>query len=202
MMPRESIFQALQTHNALVDVSLDNMATIQPTDSQHAARAKLLRGEHCFILMGTTAGSAISMARIAAVRPNNLEWVKGQPTRISAEVDYMMPVRRVLGAYLKKPELFQAPIAWLFSSDPSSVSSTFIRQGISVALQHLCIELRIGREPGFYEPSPSSLVPEYGCTVVAVHHPMGLSEVYVGQRLAYPKACSGALAFAKGSLCS
>lgn len=200
MMPKESIFQALQTHNALIDVSLGNPATIEPTDRQHAARAKLLRGEHCFILMGTTAGSAISMAKIAAIHPHDLEWVKGQPTKISSGVDYMIPVRRVLGTYLKKPELFQAPVAWLFSSDPSSVSSSFIRQGISTALQHLCIELRIGREPGFYEPSPSSLVPEYGCTVVAVRHPMGLSEVYLGQRLAYPKACSGALASVKESL--
>jgi hypothetical protein len=196
MMPKESIFQPLEAYDTLVEVSFGSLITLEPAENHHAVRARLSKGEHCFILMGTIAGSAVAVAKIAAILPSNLEVLHGKPTGILTDVDYMTSVRRVLAAYLKRPGLYQAPVAWLFSDDPNSASCAFIRRGISKALQHLCIELQFGQQCCSY----GSAVSNCGCTVVAVRHPMGLSEVYVDGRLAYPKAPSGALAFVKASL--
>jgi hypothetical protein len=196
MMPKESIFQPLQAHDSLVEVPLGSLVTLELADNHHAVRARLSKGEHCFILMGTVAGSAVAMSTIAAILPSDLEFLHGKLAKIPADVDYMISVRRVLAACFKRPDLYQASVAWLFSSDPNSASCAFIRRGISKALQHLCIELRFGQQSCSY----GSAVSNCGCTVVAVRHPMGLSEVYVDGRLAYPKAPSGALAFVKESL--
>jgi hypothetical protein len=196
MMPKESIFQRLEEYDTLVEVPLGSLATLEPADNHHAVRARLSKGEHCVILMGTFAGSAVAVAKIAAIHSSDLEVLLGKPTGISTDVDYMTSVRRVLAAYLKRPDLYRAPVAWLFSDDPSSASCAFIRGGISKALQHLCIELRCGQQLCSY----GTAISRYGCTVVAVRHPIGLSEVYVDGRLAYPKAPSGALAFVRESL--
>jgi hypothetical protein len=196
MMPKESIFQPLEAYDALVEVPMGGLVTLEPAENHYAVRARLSKGEHCFILMGTIAGSAVAIAKIAAIHPGNLEILHGKPSGIAADVDYMVSVRRVLAACLKRPDLYQAPVAWLFSSDPNSASCAFIRRVISKALQHLCIELRFGQQSCSYGSAVSSC----GCTVVAVRHPTGLSEVYVDGRLAYPKAPSGALAFVKESL--
>jgi hypothetical protein len=199
-MHRESISHTLQRHDAVIDVPLSGLVTLEPADSRHAIRANLLRGEHCFILMGTTARSAIAMAKIAAIHANNLDTVQGKPTRISTNVDYMVSVRRVLGAYLKQPDRFQAPVAWLISGDPSSVSCNLIRHGITTALQHLRIGLHVGPDLGYHTSSQPTPVLDHGSTVIVVRHPMVISELYVDERLAYPKACSGALASVRQSL--
>jgi hypothetical protein len=201
-MSEDSICQVLRARNALVDVEQGGLVILESIDDQRAIRTQLVKGDHCFILMGTVVGSAVSMANIAAIDTSDLDIVQGQPMRISTDVDYMVSVRTIIGAYLKKPEVFQAPVAWLFSSSSESASCGLIRHGISKVLQHLHIELQVGRDYHGYGPSPSLLALRYACTVVVVRHQTVVSEVYVEECLAYPEVCSGALTLAKQSLCN
>jgi hypothetical protein len=150
--------------------------------------------------MGTIIGSAIIMANIAAVDTSDLTITRGPPVRISTEVDYIVSVRKLLGTYLKKPELFQAPVAWLFSSNPDSASYGLIQRRISKVLQHLHVELRVGREYCCYDPSHPLLALGYEYTVVAVRHQTVLPGIYVEGCLVYPKVYSGALTLVKESL--
>jgi hypothetical protein len=108
MMPEASILQHLEACGALVDVQLGGHLTLEPKEHIHAVSSQLFRGEHCFVLMGASHGSAISMARIAAIETIDLEVVKRQPKRISTDVDYMVSIRSVLGAYLQRPDLFSS----------------------------------------------------------------------------------------------
>jgi hypothetical protein len=110
-MSEDSIYQVLRARNALVDVEQGGLVILESTDDQHAIRTQLVKGDHCFILMGTVVGSAVSMANIAAIDTSHLDIVQGQPMRISTDVDYMVSVRTIIGAYLRKPEVFQAPVA-------------------------------------------------------------------------------------------
>jgi hypothetical protein len=200
-MSEESIFQTLRTRHALVDVEQGGLVILDSADDQRAIRAQLVDGDHCFVLMGTVVGSAISMAKIAAIDASDLDIVPGRPVRILTDVDYMVSGRPILRAYLKKPEVFQAPVAWLFYSNSESASCDLIRSGISKVLQHLHIELQIGRDYHGYVPSPPLLALHYACTVVAVRHQTLLSEVYVEECLGYPKVYSGDLTLVKQSLC-
>jgi hypothetical protein len=199
-MSEDSTFQMLRTRDALVDVEQGGLVILESADDQRAIRAQLIKGDHCFILMGTVVGSAVSMANIAAIATSDLYIVQGRPVRITTDVDYMVSVRTILGAYLKKPEVFRAPVAWLFSSSSEGASSGLIRRGISKVLQHLHIELQFGRDYYLCGPSPSLFDLHYAYTVVAVRHQTVLSEVYVEGRLVYPKVYSGALTLVKQSL--
>jgi hypothetical protein len=105
-----------------------------------------------------------------------------------------------LELYLKKPEVFRAPVAWLFSSSSESASCGLIRRGISKVLQHLHIELQLGPDYYLYGPSPSLFDLHYACVVVAVRHQTVLSENNVEECLVYPKVYSGALTLVKQSL--
>jgi hypothetical protein len=200
-MSEDSIYQVLRARDALVDVEQGGLVILESTDDQRAIRAELVKGDHCFVLMGTVVGSAVSVANIAAIDTSDLDIVQGRPTRISTPVDYMVAVRTILGAYLKKPEVFQAPVAWLFSGSSESASCGLIRRGILKVLQHLHIELQVGRDYHGYSPSPSLLALHYACTVVVVRHQTVLSEVYVEECLVYPKVYSGALTLVKQSFC-
>jgi hypothetical protein len=199
-MSDDSIFQMLRTRDALVDVEQGGLVILESADDRRAIRAQLVKGDHCFVLMGTVVGSAVSMANIAAIATSDLDIVQGRPVRISTDVDYMVSVRTILGAYLEKPEVFRAPVAWLFSSSSESASCGLIRRGISKVLQHLHIELRLGRDYYLCGPSPSLFALHYACTVVAVRHQTVLSEIYVEECLVYPKVYSGALTLVKQSL--
>jgi hypothetical protein len=145
----------------------------------HMLSARSFRGEHCFVLMGTSHGAAVSMAKFAAIETSDLGIVKRQSTIILTDVDYMVSVRSVLGVYLKRPELFYDPAAWLFSSDLDDLWCDIIQQRIPTVLQHLHIELRT---------SLSTLSPDHSCSVTAICHPEGLCEVYVDECLAVPNA--------------
>jgi hypothetical protein len=200
-MSGDSIYQVLPARNALVDVEQGGLVILESTDDQRAIRAQLVKGHHCFVLMGTIVGSAVSMANITAIDTSDPDIVQGRPMSISIDVDYMVSVRTILGAYLRKPEVFQAPVAWLFSSSSESASCGLIRRGISKVLQHRHIELQVGRDYHGYSPSLSLLALHYACTVVIVRHQTVLSKIYVEECLVYPKVCSGALTLAKQNLC-
>jgi hypothetical protein len=193
MMPEASIFQRLDACDALVDVQLGRLVTLEPEGYTYAVRSQLLRGEHCFVMMGTSHGSAISMAKIATVETSDLKVVEGQPTRVSTDVDYMIAVRSVVGAYLKRPKLFCLPVAWLFSSDLDDSWCNIIQQRISTALQHLHIELKVGQghPRGGISLSTHSL--HHSCSVTAICHPEGLWKVYVDECLAVPIMQLGSL---------
>jgi hypothetical protein len=199
-MSEDSIFQMLRTRGALVDVEQGGCVILASADDQRATRTQLVEGDHCFVLMGTVVGSAVSMANIAAIDTSNLVIVQGRPVRISTDVDYMVSVRTILGAYLEKPELFRAPVAWLFSTKSESASCGLIRRGISKVLQHLHIELQAEQDYYGYSPSPSLSALHYVCTVVVVRHRTALSEVYVEECLVYPKVYSGPLTLVRESL--
>lgn len=83
-------------------------------------------------LMGTSHGSAIIMAKIAALEISDLGAVKGQATIVPTDVDYMVSVRNVLGVYLERPEIFYTPIGWLFSNDLDDPWRTTIQRRISI----------------------------------------------------------------------
>lgn len=193
MMPEASIFQRLEACDALVDVQLGGLVTLEPEGHIYAVRSQLLRGEHCFVLMGTSHDSAISMVKIATIETSDLEIVEGQSTRISADVNYMVSVRSVLGAYLKRPKLFYAPVAWLFPSDLDDSWCNIIQQRISTVLQHLHIELKVGQVYPCSGTSLSTLSPDNSCSVTAICYPEGLCEVYVEECLAVSIVRSGFL---------
>lgn len=67
MMPEASLPQRLEACDAPVDVQLGELVTLEPEQDTHAVSSKLLKGEHCSVLMSTSQGSAISMAKIAAI---------------------------------------------------------------------------------------------------------------------------------------
>jgi len=137
IMPEASLPQRLEACDAPIDVQLGELVTLDPEPHTHAVSLKLLRGQHCFVFMGTSHGSAISMTRIATIETGDLVVVKGQSTIISADVDYIISVRSVLGAYLKRPELFYAPVAWLFSSNLDDPWRTIIQRRILTSFR-LC----------------------------------------------------------------
>jgi hypothetical protein len=199
-MFEHSILQKLRTRDALTDVKRGGFVVLESVDDRRAIRTQLLKGDHCFILMGTIIGSAIIMANIAAVDTSDLDIMQGPPVRVSTEVDYMVSVRKLLGTYLKKPDLFRAPVAWLFSSNPDSASYGLIQRRISKVLQHLHIELQVGREYYCCGSSHPLLALGYEYTVVAVRHQTVLPEIYVEGCLVYPKVYSGALTLVKESL--
>lgn len=176
-----------------MDVQLGELVTLEPGCHQYVACSQLLRGEHCFVLMGTRHGSAISMAKIAAIKTSGLRVAMGQPTEILTGVDYMVSVRSVLGAYMKRPELFNAPVAWLFSSDLDDAWCDIIQQRISTVLRHLHIELKIGQDYSCSGTSWLTFSPDHSCSVTATCHPERLCDVYVEECLAAPIVKSGVL---------
>ena len=112
-----TILRRLEACDTPVDVQPGGPVTLEPEHHTRAVSLQLRKGEHCFMLMGTSPGSAIIMAKIAAFETSGLEAVEGQSTIVPTDVDYMASVRNVIGAYLKRPEMFYTPIGWLFSSD-------------------------------------------------------------------------------------
>jgi hypothetical protein len=52
-MSEESNFQVLRNRDALVDVEQGGLVILKSADDQRAIRAQLVKGDHCFVLMGT-----------------------------------------------------------------------------------------------------------------------------------------------------
>lgn len=191
-MPEVSLLQRLEACDVPVDVQLGELVTLEPEHHTHAVSLQLRKGEHCFVLMGTGHGSAISMAKIAAIETSGLRVVEGQPTIVPTDVDYMVSVRIVLGAYFKRPEMFHTPVGWLFSSDLDDPWRTIIQQRISTALQHLHIELKVGQSYHCSNTSLSTNSLDHSRSVTAICHAKGLCEVYVEGYLSSLFAESGA----------
>lgn len=161
-----------------VDVQLGGFVTLEPENHTHAVSLQLRKGEHCFALMGTRHGSAISMAKIAAIETSGLGFMEGQSTIVPTDVDYMVSVRNVLGAYLKRPEMFHTSVGWLFSSDLDDPWRTIIQERISTVLQHLHIEFRVGQKYHSSDTSLSTRSLDHSRLVTAICHAKGLCEVY------------------------
>jgi hypothetical protein len=194
-MPEVSILQRLKACDMPADGQLGGLVTLEPGHHTHAVSLQLRKREHCFVLMGTGHGSAISMAKIAAIETSGLRVLEGQPTIVPTDVDYMVSVRIVLGACLKRPEMFHTPVGWLFSSDLDDPWRTIIQQRVSTVLQHLHIELKVGQQ---YECSDTSLFTrslDHSRSVTAICHAKGLCEVYIEECLANPVVESGAPTF-------
>jgi len=192
-MSEISILRRFEACAMPVDVQLGGIVTLEPANHTHAVSLQLRKGEHCFALMGTGHGSAISMAIIAAIETSDLGVMEGQPTIVPPDVDYMVPVRNVLGAYLKRPEMFHTSVGWLFSSDLDGPWRTIIQQRISTVLQHLHIEFRVGQKYHSSDTTLSTRSLDHSRSVTAICHAKGLCEVYVEGYLATPVEESGAL---------
>jgi hypothetical protein len=195
IMPEISILQRLEACDVPVDIQSGGLVTLEPEHHTHAVSLQLRTGEHCFVLMGTGHGSAISMAKIAAIETSGLRVVEGQPTIVPTDVDYMVSVRIVLGACFKRPAMFHTPVGWLFSSDLNDPWRTIIQQRISTVLQHLHIELKVGQQYHCSKTSLSTHSVDNSRSVTAICHAKGLCEVYVEECLANPVAESGAPTF-------
>jgi hypothetical protein len=89
-MSGDSIFRMLRTRDALVDVEQGGPVILESADCQRAVRTQLVEGNHCFVLMGTVVGCAVSMANIAAIDTSDLDIVQGRPVRTSTDVDFFV----------------------------------------------------------------------------------------------------------------
>jgi hypothetical protein len=108
-MPEDSIFQMLRTRDALVDVERGGLVILKSADDRRAIRAQLVKGDHCFVLMSTVVGSAVSMANVAAIANSDMDVVQGRPVRISTDVDCMVSVRTILGALSEEARGLSSP---------------------------------------------------------------------------------------------
>jgi hypothetical protein len=102
MMPEASILQRPEAFDALVDVQLGELVTLELGHHTHNVSSQLFRRQHCFVLMGTSYGCAMSKAKVAAIETSNLGILKGQSTMIATDVDYVVSVRSVVRVHLKE----------------------------------------------------------------------------------------------------
>jgi hypothetical protein len=202
-MATRSIYRKLDDQRAILNVPMDHAKTLRPQDPRAAIGVQISDGSFCLIMMGITLKAAITMAHIARVDPSgyisgsSLQSTKREVTTTTSEVHYMDLLRKVVDASLKEPELYQMPLAWgVFGlckdKCEDDVVIKNIRERMARVFQHLGVNLGVS----FYEMVPRPATPSCltGRTVVVVRYESEIPEIYVGNRLMYPKDHSGSLA--------
>jgi len=94
-MPGVLILQRLEACDAPVDVQPGGLVILEPEHHTHAVSFQLRRREHYFVLMGTSQGSVVIITKIAAFETSGLGAVKGLPTMVPTNVDYMVSENNV-----------------------------------------------------------------------------------------------------------
>lgn len=109
----------------------------------------------------------------------------------------MSLLRLMISIFLKEKELFQPPLAWGISSHhrKDGFQSNHLAERISRVFQHLRVHLQI-----ILCCASATQFPQDGHAVVAVRHESELPEIYVRNRLIYPRVHPGSLALMSSRL--
>jgi hypothetical protein len=202
-MATRSIYRKLDDQKAIPNVPMDHTKTSRPQDPRAAISVQILDGSSCLIMMGTAPKAANTMAHIARVEPsgctsgNSLQSTKREVTTTISDVHYMDLLRKFVDASLKEPELYQMPLAWgvfgLFKDKCEyDVVIKNIQERMIRVFQHLGVNLGVSFYEMFSTPAIPSCLTER--TVVVVRCESEIPEIYVRNRLMYPKDHSGSLA--------
>lgn len=174
-----SLFRKLDGRRAIVTVAIDRVEVLRPRDARYSIGVQSLIGCSCLVLMGTRPDSAIMMTVISAS---------------DGEEHHMSLVRQMISIFIKEQELFQLPVAWgVFSHHHKNGSPfNYLAERTLRVFQHIHLELQI-----FFCGSDAAVAapPLLGRqTILAVRHEVELPEIYIDNRLMYPRVHSGSLA--------
>lgn len=175
----KSVFQELHHREAILTVAKDQLIVLRPNDTQCAIGVQDLGRYCCLVLMGTTSRPAIIMAQISTS---------------DGDEHYMSIVRLMIGIFIEEQELFQLPHVWgIFGHgrkrDPQI---DLLTQRTSRVFQHLDVQFETAFQAS---PLPDAARPlRNKVVVVAVRHELQPPEIYVRDRLLYPKVHTGSLA--------
>jgi hypothetical protein len=199
-MATKSIFQKLEDREAILRVPRDHVEVLKPQYTKAAIGVRNLDGCSCLVLMGTSPKSAIIMTHISTflsgkyTTSSGSERAKRGVTTSEGEVHYMKLLRRMVGVFIQGQELFQLPFAWGIFHRHHKVGTRLnhlVERTLKV-FQHLGVKLQIC----FCDLGSATVVqssPERR-SVVAVRNEGELPEIYVDNRLVYPRVHSGSLA--------
>lgn len=158
------------------------MGVLRSQDTKNAIGVRDLNGCSCLVLMGTGPKSAIITAHISIT---------------DSEEHYMSLLRLMISIFLKEQELFQLPLAWGIFSHHRKDGFQFnhLAERTLRVFQHLRVHLQI-----IICGASATQFPHDGYAVVAVRHEPELPEIYVKNRLIYPRVHSGSLALISNRL--
>lgn len=197
-MSKPSIYHRLNENNAILSVFKDQVNILKSEDPWSAIGTYDLDGCSCLLVMGTTPGSAILVARIGYLPigfagSSHLGSLGRPLSTPNYDEHYMSLVRMVINTMMSNPKLFQLPIVCgIFGQHKDDVPLEHLRKRTTKVFSHLNISLlsslyEIEHLNGLQRSSGKS-------TVVAVQHPAKMPELYIGNCLVYPATYSGSLA--------
>lgn len=199
-MATKSIFQKLDDRDAIFRVPRDQVKVLRPQYTKTAIGVRNLDGCSCLVLMGTSPKSAIMMIHISTSLSGGYttgsasERPKRGVAMSDSEVHYMKLLRRMVDVFLQEQELFQLPLAWGIFHHHHKDGTPFnhlVERTLKI-FQHLCVKLQICLCDLRSATAVQSL-PDRP-SVVAARHEAELPEIYVDNRLVYPRVHSGSLA--------
>jgi hypothetical protein len=199
-MATKSIFQKLEDQEAIFRVPRDHVKVLKPQYTKAAIGVRNLDGCSCLVLMGTSLKSAIIMTHISTflsgehTTGSSSERAKRGVTTSEGEVHYMELLRRMVGVFIQEQELSQLPFAWgiFHRHDKDGIPLNHLVERTWKVFQHLGVKLQI-----FFCDIGSATVAQSSPErqpVVAVRHEAEVPEIYVDNRLVYPRVHSGSLA--------
>jgi hypothetical protein len=197
-MLRTSIYRRLIDFHSILDVSKHHIRILKQGDPWPAIGMRDLDGSPCLLVMGTSPGYSILIARMDRYLPDRLagsshpEGVDISATMSNAEENYMSVVPAVISMVIGNPGEFELPIAQdIFGHNKGDGVLHYMMQRLRQVFEHLNIGLAFSS----YE------VQDYhggqqlsGEVVAAMHCSTLVPELYVGNRLVYPTDYSGSLA--------
>lgn len=197
-MTTKSIFQKLNSRDAILNVLRDQVMVLRPGDTRSAIGTRGLDGSSCLVLMGTIPNSAIMMAHISlalpggCVRDISLESPEDKLTE-SDDGSYDSLLQMMVSIFVKEQEQFQLPLAWVDFNCHARNGCPPVHQmeSISKIFQHLHIELHLSI-CGSSSERAAQLSHERA--ILAVRNETEIPELYIENRLVYPKVHSGSLA--------
>ncbi|KAM0721502.1 hypothetical protein Q7P37_002426 [Cladosporium fusiforme] len=183
-----SIFETLRERGAILEVPKNAVHTLKTHDKPRAIGARELDRGACLVLVGTTSGSAIAMAHIDASHAGShlqgitADTAGSRQLALAREMHYMELFRKALHGFLREPELFQMPLAWvIFGQHEDDTAFKNLQERTSNIFKHLNVRLSVlscGRK------SAASTHPQRGKgSVVAVRHGDEATEIYIGDDL-------------------
>jgi len=198
-MATRSVFEEFDNQDAILDVPGNEVLILRPQDSKSTIGTQRFNGHACLVLMGTSPGSAVIMARfdcISAGRSSS-EIIPGSEEEKSflaeVEVDYMKMLRKVVKLFLDEHDLLRLPLAWLvLHHHDYPALSALLREKTVKIFQHLRIQTGVSICNESTIRAVSQQPPKF--KVFAVRSEAGVPEIHVGDDLVYPKVHSGSLA--------
>jgi hypothetical protein len=198
-MASRSGFEKLDNEGAILDVPRTQVSILRPQDHQSAIGTGDFNGHACLVLMGTSPRSAVIMAHFHQSGAGRCTSEKqpgsgGEVLLLTeVEVNYMNMLRKVVKLLLDEHELFQLPLAWVVLGhydNPALLQ--LLREKTLKIFQHLRVQTGVSLHEECIMNAAQS--PSLARAVFVVRHGYEVPELYVGDRLVYPKDHSGSLA--------